>query len=236
MGTNTPIEAHESPEHVVTLSTFYISKTEVTFDEYDSFCVATKNALPPSGDWGRGNTPVFMVTWYDAINYCNWLSEKEKLSKCYIVKDKEVKYVDTAKGYRLPTEAEWEYAAAGGNKTNGFLFSGAKTVGEAGWYVDNCGGRTKPVAQKVANELGIYDMTGNVWEWVWDWYDWNYYKGSPLFSPQGPENGQYKVMRGGAWYNYGTHANIHTRQNHYPTYRQNSVGFRVARSYFPEKK
>jgi formylglycine-generating enzyme required for sulfatase activity len=174
-----------------------------------------------------------MVTWLDAVEYCNWLSEKESLSKCYLIKGTEVKYLDTAKGYRLPTEAEWEFAARGGNKSGGFSYAGSNNLNEVGWYKDNSGGMTQQVAKKAPNELGLYDMTGNVWEWVWDFYDWNYYKASPSDDPQGPGEGQYRVMRGGAWYNDPTHALTVSRQDHHAGFRQNSVGFRVARSYRP---
>ncbi len=172
-----------------------------------------------------------MVSWLDAIAYCNWLSEKEKLSKCYLIKGDEVLWIDTARGYRLPTEAEWEYAARGGNKNSTAYFAGDTIVGNVAWYADNSNGKVQPVGQKPANELGLHDMNGNVWEWVWDWYDWNYYRYSPVQNPAGPKVGGYKVMRGGAWYNYGNYANVYTRQNHQINYKQNSVGFRVARNY-----
>lgn len=231
MGTDQPVERHESPKHEIRLNNFYISKYEVTFEEYDKFCSATKRDTVPSGNWGRGKNPVFMVSWLDAIAYCNWLSEKEKLSKCYLIKGDEVLWIDTARGYRLPTEAEWEYAARGGNKNSTAYFAGDTIVGNVAWYADNSNGKVQPVGQKPANELGLHDMNGNVWEWVWDWYDWNYYRYSPVQNPAGPKVGGYKVMRGGAWYNYGNYANVYTRQNHQINYKQNSVGFRVARNY-----
>ena len=231
MGTDQPVEPQESPKHEVRLSNFYLGKYEVTFEEYDKFCSATKRDTVPSGNWGRGKNPAFMVSWLDAITYCNWLSEKEKLSKCYIVKGEEVVWVDTARGYRLPTEAEWEYAARGGTKPKGTSFAGDSVIGTVAWYADNSSGKVQAVGQKQANELGLYDMNGNVWEWVWDWYDWNYYKSSPVQNPTGPRSGVYKVMRGGAWYNYGNYATVYTRQNNQLSFKQNSVGFRVARNY-----
>lgn len=232
MGTDKPVEKHEAPVHDVQVNSFYLGKTEVTFDEYDAYTKATGKDAAPSGDWGRGNTPVFMVNWFDAVNYCNWLSNKENLSKYYKVDGANVSIIDTAKGYRLPTEAEWEFAARGGSKTKGTFFAGGNTIGEVGWYVDNADGRTHPVATKVPNELGLYDMTGNVWEWVWDYYSENYYQNPAVPNPQGPATGTYRVMRGGAWYNYGNYAQVVTRQNHDPGFRQNSVGFRVARTYY----
>jgi formylglycine-generating enzyme len=232
MGTDKPVEVHESPPHPVTLKSFYLAKTETTFQDFDTFCVATKRDTVPSGAWGRGKQPVIVVSWLDAVTYCNWLSEREKLSKYYQINKEEVKMVDTAKGYRLPTEAEWEFAARGGEKSTGTFFAGSNVLNEVGWWVENSGAAPHPVAQKKPNELGLYDMTGNVWEWVWDWYDAGYYSASPVIDPIGPPLGNYRVMRGGAWYNYGNYATVYTRQNHYAGFRQNSVGFRVARSYF----
>ncbi len=231
MGNIKPIETHEAPEHIVTISSFYLSKTEVTFDEYDSFCLDTKRDTTNARGFGRGNHPVITVSWNDAIAYCNWLSGKEKLSKCYKIDSLGVSFLDTAKGYRLPTEAEWEFAARGGNKTKGTYYSGSNNLDEVGWYKQNSGEHTWPVAQKKPNELGIFDMSGNVWEWVWDFYDANYYSHSDAGNPKGPEYGQYRVMRGGAFYNYADYTQVYTRQNHFPGFRQNSVGFRIARNF-----
>lgn len=231
MGTDQLVEKHEAPAHNVMVSSFYLGKTEVTFEDFDKFTTATKRDTVPSGTWGRGKQPVFMVSWLDAIAYCNWLSETEKLSKYYLIKDKQVTIIDTAKGYRLPTEAEWEYAARGGNSGKGLPFAGGDVINEVGWYIDNAAGQTHPVGQKQPNELGLYDMTGNVWEWVWDWYSDSYYNQAAGTDPRGPETGNYRVMRGGAWYNYGNYAQVTTRQNHDAGFRQNSVGFRVARTY-----
>lgn len=233
MGTDQPVEKHEAPTHPVSLNSFYIGKTEVTFEDYDKFCTATKRDTAPSGAWGRGKQPVFMVSWRDAVAYCNWLSEQEKLSKCYLINGNEVSLIDTGKGYRLPTEAEWEFAARGGNLGKGTPFAGSNTINEVGWYIDNANGQSHAVAQKKPNELGLFDMTGNLWEWVWDSYDGNYYSHSPLTNPRGPEGGAYRIMRGGAWYNYGNYAQVTTRQYHDPGFRQNSVGFRIARTFYP---
>ncbi|MES2620477.1 MAG: SUMF1/EgtB/PvdO family nonheme iron enzyme [Bacteroidota bacterium] len=234
MGTDKPVEKAESPAHQVTLKSFYLAKTETTFEDYDRFLYETQKDTLPYGTWGRGKQPAIYVSWLDAVSYCNWLSEKEKLSKYYAINKTDVKIIDTAQGYRLPTEAEWEFAARGGNKSKGTFFAGSNQVSEPAWYVDNSDAKSHPVAQKIANELGLYDMTGNVWEWVWDWYDGGYYKSSPANNPSGPAAGNYRVMRGGAWYNYGNYATVYTRQNNHVGFRQNSVGFRVARPYFEE--
>lgn len=232
MGTGKPVEPHEGPVHPVTLSDYYIAKTEVTFNDLDQWCKATGRDTFPAGPWGRGQQVAIIVSWVDAVNYCNWLSEKEKLSKCYIVEGENAVFLDTAKGYRLPTEAEWEFAARGGNKSKGTFFSGSDVISEAGWYQVNSGQVPHAVAQKKANELGLFDMSGNVWEWVWDWYDAGYYQHSPVANPQGPPSGNYRVMRGGAWYNQAEYVNVYTRQNAGPAFKQNSVGFRVARTYY----
>ncbi len=232
MGTDRPAETHEGPVHDVTVKSFYIAKTEVTFDDFDKFCKDLKRDTVSSGFWGRGKQAAMNLSWLDAVAYCNWLSEKEKLSKCYLISATEIKYLDTAKGYRLPTEAEWEFAARGGNKSKGTYFSGSDAINDVAWFKGNSNDGPHAVGQKKPNELGLFDMNGNVWEWVWDWYDGAYYKTSSPVDPAGPENGNYRVMRGGAFYNDGVYANVYTRQNAGPGFRQNSVGFRVARTYY----
>ncbi|MDB5282510.1 MAG: Sulphatase-modifying factor protein [Bacteroidota bacterium] len=234
MGTDKMVETHEGPPHTVTVKGFYLAKTETTYEDYDKFCFETKYDTAGGAGWGRGKQPIVNVTWLEAVKYCNWLSAKEKLSKCYLINDttKEVKYLDTAKGYRLPTEAEWEYAARGGNKSKNTLHAGGNDLSTVGWFAGNSGNRAMPVAQKAPNELGFYDMTGNVWEWCWDVYDWNYYKVSPAEDPKGPATGSYRVMRGGAFYNQPNYTHIVTRQNAGIGFKQNSVGFRVARTYY----
>ena len=232
MGTDQPVERHEAPAHKVLVKSFYIAKTETTFQDFDLFTNETRRDTVPAGSWGRGKRPVCMVSWFDAIEYCNWLSKKEHLSLCYAVNGTDVRYLDTAKGYRLPTEAEWEFAARGGNQSKGLIYAGGNNLDAVAWYKNNAGGETMPVGQKLSNELGLSDMTGNVWEWVWDIYDSNYYKDAPANNPQGAETGPYRVMRGGAWYNDPTYSRLVTRQDNPPTFRQTSVGFRVARTYY----
>ena len=232
MGTNESVEACESPAHDVTVKSFYIGKTEVSFDDYDKYCLDTKRDTVTARGFGRGKRPAITVSWNDAVAYCNWLSGKKRLSKCYKVDSTGVKYLDTAKGYRLPTEAEWEFAARGGNKSKGTQYAGSTDLNETSWYKVNSNGGTMTVAQLKPNELGLYDMTGNVWEWVWDFYSDSYYKVSPTDNPKGSETGAYRVMRGGAFYNFGNYTRVYTRQNSYPNFMQNSVGFRIARTYY----
>lgn len=233
MGTDKVVETAEGPPHNVTVNTFWLAKTEMTFEDYDKFCNETKRDTMGSAGWGRGKQPAIWVSWNDAIAYCNWLSGKEKLSKCYKIDTTgAVTYLDTAKGYRLPTEAEWEFAARGGNKSEGHSYAGNDDINAVAWYKANSEGRTHPVAQKAPNELGLYDMDGNVWEWLWDIFDSNYYRNSPADNPTGPATGPYRVMRGGAFYNNANYAKVFTRQNSYVVFRQNSVGFRIARSFY----
>jgi len=233
MGTDKTVESGEGPPHSVTVNSFWLAKTETTFEDYDKFCFDTKRDTMGSAGWGRGKQPAIYVSWNDAIAYCNWLSGKEKLSKCYLVDSTGgVKYLDTAKGYRLPTEAEWEFAARGGNKARGHTYAGSDKIDEVAWYKDNSAGKAHPVGQKAPNELGLYDMDGNVWEWLWDFYSSSYYRVSPSDNPEGPATGPYRVMRGGAFYNADTYARVFTRQNTYVVFRQNSVGFRIARTFY----
>jgi formylglycine-generating enzyme len=166
MGSNVG-DLDEKPVHQVTVSDFYIGKYEVTQKEWVE--IMGSNPSHFKGD----NLPVEKVSWFDAIEYCNKRSVQEGLNPVYSINGntspsdwtngKIVANWD-ADGYRLPTEAEWEYSARGGNKSRGFTYSGSNTIGEVAWYRDNSGRKTNSVGQKKPNELGIYDMTGNVWE------------------------------------------------------------------------
>src|SRR6056297_3391837 len=199
------------PVHTVKLTyEYYIGKTEVTFNQYDAYCEATGKSKPDDEGWGRGNRPVINVSWNEAIKYCNWLSEKEGLSKAY---DSEGNLLDKngrqttditqVEGYRLLTEAEWEYAARGGHKsTSDYKYAGGNNLYELGWYRNNSTGKTQEVGQKSPNELGIYDMSGNVWDWCYDWYDSEYYDKSPRENPTGPNSASGRVARGGSWRGY----------------------------------
>lgn len=120
------------------------------------------------------NLPVEFVSWIDCLHFCNKLSDIEDLMRCYIIGDNEVVLDEDADGYRLPTELEWEWAARGGWNTHGYEYAGSNDLTEVGWYYDNSDGRTHPVAQLKPNELGFYDMSGNVWEWCWDEYELSY--------------------------------------------------------------
>ena len=175
------------PVHRVTVSSFEMSATEITWWQYFLFCVASGHEEAPRPGWGgEGDNPVVNVRWYDAVEYSNWLSERQGATVVYKI-DKDTRdmnnlsYYDGdlkwtvrvnsgVSGYRLPTESEWEYAARGGNKSSGSIYAGGDSLALVGWYIENSGDRTHQVSQKAANELGLYDMSGNTWEWCWDWY------------------------------------------------------------------
>jgi len=180
--------------------------------------------------------PVEYVSWYDAVKFCNALSLKEGLLPAYKIDGTKVEWDKTANGYRLPTEAEWEYAARGGTLgaiTDSPLskapYAGSdNSAASVGWYETNSSKTTKPVAQKAPNALGLYDMSGNVWEWCWDWY--GAYPKDEVLNPDGAENqsGQ-KVLRGGSWFTPEKLLRTTYRYWNVPTFKVNSVGFRIAR-------
>ena len=205
--------ANEQPTHQVTLKTFKIAKTETTVAQWRAFCNATGRAMPEAPSWGWINShPIVNVSWDDAVAYTDWLSEKLDAD------------------YRLPTEAEWEYAAKGGKLSKGTKYSGGRSLDNAGWYDANSGDQTQAVATKNPNELGIYDMSGNVWELCKDWYGEDYYKTSPATNPKGPTSGEYRVLRGGGWDGKATICRVAYRNNYPPSARYSNFGFRVVLS------
>ncbi len=223
----------ESPEHNVTLSDFLIGKYEVTFEQFDKFCISTGQMKPNDGGFGRGNKPVMNVSWIEAVMYCNWLSSVEGLEQCYKIQRDSIATVVTcnfdAKGYRLPTEAEWEYAAKGGNKSKKSAYSGSYDPGEVAWYYNNSGGFPHEIGQKKTNELGIYDMSGNVPEWCWDYYSSTYYAKSIEDNPKGPEKGKRRVFRGGRWTSRENALRLTVRTSMKGDQSAGNVGFRVVR-------
>ncbi len=136
----------------------------------------------------------------------------------------------TGKHYRLPTEAEWEYVARGGKQSQDYKYSGSNNIDEVAWYTGNSGGNTHPVGTKASNELGIYDMSGNVWEWCSDLYDKNYYTYSPQNNPQGSARSTGRVLRGGSWFNIADYCRVANRLGNYPFSIYNYYGFRIALS------
>lgn len=209
--------SNEQPVHRVELSSFYLGKYPVTQRLWRE--IMSKN---PSRFKGP-TRPVDGISWHDAVEFCNRLSLREGLQPCYSLfgdadpdnwerKNLEELECDfRASGYRLPTEAEWEYAAQGGQKSKGYKFSGGYEIDRVAWYRNNSDGKTHPVGQKKANELGIYDMSGNVWEWCWDWYDEEYYAKSPATNPSGPMIWKYRLLRGGGWHSGATYCRVSYR-------------------------
>jgi len=226
------------PIHHVTVSSFYLGKYEVTVGEFRKFIRATnyKTTAEQFGwswvwtgstfDRQNGVTwecdshgvkrptmqymqPVVHVSWYDATRFCQWL------------------HLQTGKNFRLPTEAEWEYAAKGGSKSNGYSYSGSNDLTTVAWYKDNSNMLTHQVGQKQANELGIYDMSGNVWEWCQDWYYKDYYGESPSENPLGPATGAERVGRGGGWDLSAEFCTVAYRNRAAPESCFSALGFRL---------
>ena len=226
----------------VTLSSFMLSRTEVTVFQYGLYCALMDKNIRENIEWpNSGDNPVVNVSWYDAIGYSNWLSERMGLRRQYdIDRDKvdannqsdydDLKWTVTrlsgSNGYRLPTESEWEYAARGGEKSSGYLYAGGDSLDLVGWYNENSGSRTHAVGGKLANELGLYDMSGNVWEWCWDWY--GDYDDEASTNPQGADKGDNRVFRGGSWFNVPQYCRAAYRNYFGPTYRNFYLGFRLA--------
>jgi formylglycine-generating enzyme required for sulfatase activity len=226
-------QIYENPVHEVVLSDYYLARTAVTFEEYDLYCANTGVEKPYDRGWGRGKRPVINVSWFDAVRYCNWLSEQTGLSKVYTIEGKTVTADWHADGYRLPTEAEWEFAARGGNLSKGYRYAGSDNLDEVGWYSKNSNRQTHPVGQKKPNEFGLYDMSGNVWEWCWDWYGEAYYtdchEEGIVRDPLGSDNGKYRVLRGGSWIDINPICRSALRHWNYPVNWINHLGFRPAR-------
>ncbi len=225
MGSTTG-DTDEAPIHSVTLSDFSISKYEITNAQYATFMNDIGANIDGSfsgvayldmdnvdvqishtsgsfiAEAGKENNPVIEVSWFGAKAYAEHY------------------------GGRLPTEAEWEFAAKGGTSSSDYTYSGSNTIDDVAWYTTNSGGATHPVGTKSANELGLHDMSGNVWEWTNDWYGANYYSSSPSNDPQGPATGTGRVGRGGGWNDFASSSRVSGRSNGNPTSTDNGLGFR----------
>ena len=230
------VEAYDNkPTHSVSLSSYYLSDHEVTQAEWEAVMGTTVrqqrdkeySSLPIYGE--GPDYPMCYISWDDCQEFIRKLNSQ------------------TGKNYRLPTEAEWEYAARGGLKSRGYKYSGSNTLGDVAWYWQNSGdhflsgtdddwdwdkiennhGQTHPVKQKQSNELGLYDMSGNVWEWCQDWY--GDYTTNCQSNPQGPANGSDRVIRGGSWSDFAWGCRVSNRCIYGPSYRFSSLGLRLAR-------
>jgi len=228
---------NESPVHTVTVKSFAISKYEVTQKEWEDIMGTgiRQQRDKAKGDktYGEGdNYPMYYVSWNDAIEYCNKRSIEEGLTPAYSGSGNNITCNWEASGYRLPTEAEWEYAARGGNGSPGnYTYSGSNDINAVAWYSSNSGERTHPVGTKAANGLGLFDMSGNVWEWCWDWYG-DYPSGSQT-DPRGPVSGTHRVLRGGSWYYSALYVRSSSRNYSTPSTRDSyyggNFGFRLVR-------
>ena len=191
----------EKPIHSVTVSDYCIGETEVTQALWKAVMGSNPSCL--KGD----NLPVKEVSWNDCQQFIAKLNQL------------------TGKTFRLPTEAEWEYAARGGNRSKGYKYSGSNSIDDVAWYQDNSGIKTHPVGTKSPNELGLYDMSGNVLEWCQDWYG-RYGSGSQT-DPQGPSSGDTRVFRGGGWNFYARLCRVSYRYSYFPSRRGYNLGFRL---------
>ena len=241
------------PVHEVTITkSFYMGKYEVTQAEYEKYC--SYGSSSPSSDKGDGdNYPAYYVSWYDALVYCNKRSMAEGLTPCYSISGntdpKKWGTVPTssnstwnavvcdwnANGYRLPTEAEWEYAArAGDNTVDSLTYSGTSDVnklGEYAWYSSNSNSKTHEVGTKLPNAFGLYDMSGNVWEWCWNWYTKSYDTEAEGGSdPTGAAAGYWRVYRGGEWGSNSAGCAVSCRGYNGSCICNSGLGFRVVRA------
>jgi len=241
----------EKPMHEVSVSTFLLGDTPVTCWQYGLFCQETEKELPNDSGFGRGDKPVVNVNWIDAVKYCNWLSKRQGLDNVYTIDSENEERVNAdwkKSGYRLPTEAEWEYAARESGKdirfgngqnvadpaTMNFNASHSYNKRNPEWYVAGKGyGGTTPVKKFNPNALGLYDMSGNVFEWCWDrWSEGDYYQHSEgAQDPTGPEDSSesQRVVRGGSWVVTAYVCRSACRSRFHPIIQDSYLGFRVAR-------
>ncbi|MCL2210864.1 MAG: formylglycine-generating enzyme family protein [Treponema sp.] len=221
----------EGPQRKVTLNAFYLCIYEVTQKEFHEITGFNNSTF--KGD----KLPVDMVSWFEAVEYCNALSKKERLKPAYEISKEEVIWDRSANGYRLPTEAEWEYASRAGTVTPFFTGNNITTSQanyDGNWpYGDNPRGEYRrkfiDVGSFSPNQWGIYDMQGNVWEWCWDWF--GSYGEKDQENPAGVSGGSTRVQRGGSWGSTGKELRSAFRRSYYPNERVISAGFRVARNY-----
>ena len=247
----------EVRHEVVISRSFLMKPTEVTQGEWREVTGTSPSYFSDCGD----GCPVERVSWYDAVAYANELSRMEGYKECYKLsgcsgtlgggcgedntfcdgdfKCDEVRFLGLdCEGYRLPTESEWEYAARAGTQTafyNGGIteegWEKDKNLDSIGWYSSNSGKRTHKVGKKPTNDWGLYDMSGNVWEWTWDWL--GDYPTSRVRDPLGPENGSLRVYRGGGWDSTARYSRSASRERGIPSIRDHALGFRLVRSWGP---
>jgi len=217
----------ELPVHQVNVASFMMSRHEVTQELY--LQVVGKN---PSYNSGNLNLPVENVSWFEAVDFCNALSELEGLTSSYSRNQDSLVVCDFAvNGYRLPTEAEWEYACRAGTESDFYAGNSEEDLNAVAWHAGNAEGSTHPVGSKDGNGFGLQDMHGNVAEWCWDWYDPAYYASSPTEAPRVPATGAERVTRGGSFFMFIFELRSSFRGNVFvPSMKGRDVGFRVVRS------
>lgn len=206
-------EADEQNVRRVTVDGYWIGMLEVTQAQWEKVMGTSiyqqKSKANANNTYGVGSDyPMYYVSWDEAMEFCRLLSNK------------------TGKTYTLPTEAQWEYAARGGNKADGTKYAGSNMIDAVAWYTDNSGNSTHPVGTKRGNALGIYDMSGNVWEWCKDWYSSSYVS-YDTNNPTGPSSGSYRVYRGGSWVGNASYCRVSFRSDSTPDNRGRNLGFRV---------
>ncbi|MEW6735612.1 MAG: formylglycine-generating enzyme family protein [Acidobacteriota bacterium] len=223
-------QANETPVHGIKLSAFEISKYEITNYQFRTFIKATnyktlaerekkKFTWETYGERGREKYPVVMVAWEDAMEYCQWLSKQ------------------TGETYRLPSEAQWEYAARGGSVGKAYPWGDELEVSKANFAADSSRLSyaepvlefIRPVGSYEPNSFGLYDVIGNVWEWCYDWYKDDYYDESPAQNPLGPEDGKLRITRGGGWGHSSLFCRVSLRKPTHPSFKSSSIGFRVVK-------
>jgi formylglycine-generating enzyme required for sulfatase activity len=232
MGSDDYSTSTEGPAHPVRVDSFRIAVSEISYGLFGEFVAAsayrTSCELDGRGsyvfdgghaflrkrgmNWATTNfaqaadSPACSISWIDAVNFANWLSRRDGLTPAYDIKGAAVAWNRDASGWRLPTEAEWEFAARGGLKGSGCLYAGSNELGAVAWYDENSRFTTHPRNTKLPNELGLYDMTGNVYEWCWDWYAAYPARAAggaaaaEARNPAGPDDGVFRCYRGGSWY------------------------------------
>lgn len=233
MGSKSIVFKDETPIHEVELSSFYISQYEISYDDYAAFCGIAGYSEP----YGAVGFPATNITWERAVMMCNWLSRKNGFAKAYKIqrndKEKTFEVVCDFKsdGYRLPTEAEWEYAAKGGQRSKDYVYSGSNSPYLVAWFSETYKGLEHKSGELLPNEKGIYDMTGNIAEWCWDYYGENYYSNKKdTLNPTGPISGTARVYRGGTRRDKIDNIKI-TRRSYLEQKKKDLyVGFRVVRT------
>ncbi len=242
MGSDTTETGHmpdESPVHVISLSSFYITSTEIPNIAYKNFCDATGYPYPPDPGFNGmenyfdsfPNYPVVMISWFDAVRYCNWFSQIYGFENQYDTITWECNF---SVGYRLPTEAEWEYASRGGLYQNMYSWGNDVPGDNCNWKNDVLYEYTAPTNSFDVNGYGLFNMTGNVWEWTNDYYDPSYYQNSPANDPTGPDSGFYRVIRGGSWFDNEENIRCAKRGPSDPAdvfIKVNTLGFRIVRGF-----